>query len=118
MKKTFVRILAFALVCVMLVSALASCGGVPAGEYVFGDTEFTESYTKYTFSGNKVTVEIYVGGKKTDASFEGKYKVKDGEITFTYEDKDGEKITTDPVTYEETEKGIKIGMLEYKKLEK
>ncbi len=118
MKKTIVRIFAFALVAVMLVSTLASCGGVPAGEYVFGDTEYTESYTKYTFSGSNVTVEIYLGGKKQDGSFEGKYKVKDGEITFTYENADGEKVTTDPVTYEETEKGIKIGMVEFKKVEK
>ena len=70
MRRIYQNKIALLMGCLLAVSALASCGGVPAGEYVFGDTEFTESYTKYTFSGNKVTVEVYVGGKKTDASFE------------------------------------------------
>ena len=116
MKKTFVRVLTLALVVVMLVSVLASCGGVPSGEYVYGDTTVTKSYTKYTFKGSSVTAEVYVLGTKTDASFEGKYKVKDGEITFTYEDKDGNKKTTDPVVYKENDDGsIEIGLLKFKK---
>ena len=118
MKKTFVRALALTLVAVMLVTMLVSCGGVPSGEYVYGDTTITKSYTKYTFKGSSVTAEVYVFGTKTDASFEGKYKVKDGEITFTYEDKDGNKKTTDPVVYKENDDGsIEIGVLKFEKVD-
>lgn len=119
MKKTLVRVLAIALVAVTLVFVLASCGGVPAGEYINGDPEITKSYTKYTFKGNKVTAEVYALGSKTDASFEGTYKVKDGNITFTYEDEDGNEKTTDPVVYKENDDGsIEIGLLTLKKVEK
>lgn len=118
MKKTLVRVLTLTLVAAMLVTMLVSCGGVPAGEYVAGDTSITKTYTKYTFKGSNVTAEVYVLGKKQDASFEGKYKVKDGEITFTYEDKDGNEKTTDPVAYKENEDGsIEIGVIKFTKVE-
>ena len=116
--KKFVRIMCLALVAVMLCATLASCGGVASGEYVNGDTELTKSYSKYTFSGNKVTVEVYLLGNKVgDSSFEGKYKVKDDEITFTWENEEGEEKSSTQ-TFEETEDGIKIGALTYKKVEK
>ena len=116
--KKFARIMSLALVAVMLCATLASCGGIASGEYVNGDTEITKSYSKYTFSGSKFTVEVYLAGNKvTDSSFEGKYKVKDGEITFTWENAEGEEKTS-TATFEETDDGIKIGPLTYKKVEK
>ena len=117
--KKFVRILCLTLVAVMLCATLASCGGVASGEYVNGDTEVTKTYTKYTFSGSKVTFEAYVVGSKVgDNSFEGKYKVKDDKITFTWENAEGEEETS-TMDFEEKEDGsIKIGLLTYKKVEK
>ena len=92
--KTFVRILSLTLVAVMLCATLASCGGVPSGEYYFGDKEYTKTYTQYVFKGSKVTVDVFVAGTKANAeSFEGKYKVKDGKITFTWKDADGNEKT-------------------------
>lgn len=116
--KKFVRLMSLALVAVMLCATLAACGGVASGEYVNGDTELTKSYSKYTFSGSKVTVEVYLLGNKVgDSSFEGKYKVKDGEITITWVNADGEE-KSNTQTFEETEDGIKIGLVTYKKVEK
>ena len=118
MKKS-IRILAVAMVAIMLCLCLASCGKTLKGEYYFGDMDTIKSYTIYKFSGNKVTCEVYLLGKKVgDDSFEGKYSIKDGEITFTWEDEDGEE-KSDTVTFEEKEDGsIKIGLVEYKKVEK
>ena len=118
MKKS-IRILAVAMVAVMLCLCLASCGKTLSGEYYMGDKEITKSYTTYTFKGNKVTCEVYALGKKvTDGSFEGKQSIKGDEITFTWENEDGEE-KSDTVTFEEKEDGsIKIGMLEFKKVEK
>lgn len=116
MKKTLVRVLALALVAVTLVCTLASCGGVKSGKYYAGDMEITKTYTVYEFKGNKFTFASYIGGNKLDsASLEGTYKVKDGEITFTCEI-DGEE-KSDTVAFEETENGIKIGLIEYKLIE-
>lgn len=118
MKKTL-RIIALAMVAVMLCLCLASCGKSLSGEYYFGDKTVTKTYTTYTFKGNKVTVEAYLlGNKVTDDSFEGKYAIKDGEITFTYEDSKGEEKSITH-TFEELEDGsIKIGLVTYKKAEK
>ena len=118
MKKTL-RIVALAMVAVMLCLCLASCGKSLSGEYYFGDKTITKSYTTYTFKGNKVTVEVYLLGNKVgDDSFEGKYAIKDDEITFTYENSKGEE-KSQTLAFEEFEDGsIKIGAVTYKKAEK
>ena len=117
MKKTL-RIVAMAVVALMLVMAFASCfgGKTLSGEYYWGDKEITKSYTSYKFSGNKVTVTAYTLGQKIgNDSFEGTYEIKDEEITFTYTDDDGESHSATQ-TFEELEDGsIKIGALTYKK---
>ena len=117
MKKT-TKIIALALVLVTLVCVLASCGKKLSGEYYVGDKEFTKSYTSYTFKGSKVKVEVYaLGNKVTGDSFEAKYSIKDGEITFTWEDADGNE-KTNTQTFEELEDGsIKIGLIKYTKAE-
>lgn len=114
--KTTLRIMAMAMVAVMLCLCLASCGKTLKGEYYFGDKDITKSYTTYEFKGSKVTCEVYAFGKKvSDDSFEGKYAIKDDEITFTWENEDGEEKST-TLAFEEKEDGsIKIGMVEYKK---
>ena len=76
MKKTL-RIVALAMVAVMLCLCLASCGKTLSGEYYMGDKTVTKTYTTYTFKGSKVTVEAFVLGNKVgDDSFEGKYEIK------------------------------------------
>ena len=63
MKKT-IRIIAVAMVAVMLCLCLASCGKTLSGEYYSGDKTVIKSYTTYTFKGNKVSVEVYLLGQK------------------------------------------------------
>ena len=118
MKKTL-RIVAVAMIAVMLCLCLASCGKSLSGEYYFGDKSVSKTYTTYTFSGNKVTVEAFILGQKVgDDSFEGTYAIKDGEITFTYKNAKGEEKTSTQ-SFEELEDGsIKIGLVNYKKAEK
>ena len=112
--KKVTKIIAFALVLVTVVCVLASCGKKLSGEYYVGDKKYTKSYTTYTFKGSKVTVEAYVLGNKVDGdSFEAKYSIKDDEITFTWEDADGNE-KTNTQTFEELEDGsIKIGLITY-----
>lgn len=114
--KNFVRVMSVMLVVAMLAVTLVACGGVPSGTYVNGDTEYTKTYTQYTFKGSKVTFTSYAFGNKVEAaSYEGKYKVDGDEITFTWEDSEG-KEQSNTVTYAENEDGsLKIGMLTYEK---
>lgn len=114
-----VKIVAVAMVAVMLCLCLASCGKTLSGEYYFGDKDIIKTYTTYTFKGSNVTVEAYVLGVKTDTeSFEGKYAIKDNEITFTYKDSAGQEKTLTQA-FEELEDGsIKIGLITYKKAAK
>lgn len=124
MKKT-VKFVALAMVALMLCLALASCGKTLSGTYepaatsggILGAiTDAVNSGVEYTFSGSKVTIETTVlGSVKT---FEGKYSIDDDKITFTFEDEDAETYDG-TVTFEELENGnIKIGGIEYKKVEK
>ena len=119
MKKTFIKIVSLVLVAVIACTALVSCGKKLSGDYYFGDKEFTKSYTEYSFSGSKVAISVYaLGNKLGDESYEAKYSIKDGEITLTWENADGETQTLTQ-TFEEFEDGsIKIGVLSLKKVEK
>ena len=115
MKKS-VRIFSVLMVVVLLCVSLLACGKKLSGEYYFGDKELTKTYTTYTFSGNKVTCEAFVLGKKVDTSFEAKYSIKGDEITFTKE-VDGEE-KTETLAFEELDSGnIKIGPTEFKKVD-
>lgn len=119
MKKTVLKVVALMLVAVVACVALVSCGKKLSGEYYMGDKTITKSYTTYDFSGSKVTVEVYLLGNKVgDQSFEGKYSIKDGEITITWKNAEGEE-QSNTQTFEEAEDGsIKIGALTFKKAEK
>lgn len=115
MKKTL-RIVALAMVAIMLCVTLASCAKTLSGEY--RSAEALGSYTSYTFKGNKVTFNSYVLGNKVEAAcYEGTYKIDGSEIIITTGEGDDKK--TETLTFEEFEDGsIKIGMVTYNKVEK
>lgn len=118
MKKS-IRIIAVAMVALLLCLTLASCGKKLSGTYYTGDMNLTKTYTTYEFSGSKVNVDSYALGNKVEAvSFEGKYSIKDGEITFTWKDAEGEEHS-DVKSFKELEDGsLEIGLVTYKKLDK
>ena len=109
MKKS-IRIIAIAMVAVMLCLALASCGKTLSGKYENDTLNVT-----YEFKGSKVTVsyEGHLTGKIT--SVEGKYAIDDDKITFTFDDEDDADNYAGEFAFEETDDGIKIGKIEYKK---
>jgi len=115
MKKS-VRILAVVMVIALLCVSMVACGKKLSGEYYFGDKEFTKSYTTYEFSGSKVEVTktVTLLGTKNSTTINGEYEIKDDEITLSFETSDDD-IKSGTFAFEETENGIKIGLVEYKK---
>ena len=119
MKKTVIKIVAVLMIAIVACAALASCSKKLSGEYYLGDKTITKSYTTYVFSGSKVAVSVYLLGNKVgDDSFEGKYSIKDDEITITWKDAEGEEHSTTQTFVENDDGSIKIGVLTYKKAEK
>lgn len=121
--KNITKILALVLVLSMVCIVFASCGKTLSGTYKaeLGSTSLVGGETVYTFSGKKVTISVTAGalGFEKTTEFEGTYEITeeddgDMKITFTFEDKDAEKYNQ-TATFEETEDGIKIGLIEYKK---
>ena len=120
MKKT-IRIVAIAMVAVMLCLCLASCGKKLSGKYssdVFG------TGTTMTFDGSNVKIAITVTGLGEVASVDAKYEIKDGKISFDVADE--ESVNNDlaknviksletPVAFEEGENYIKINGVKYTK---
>ena len=115
--KRSIRILAVALVAVMLCMTLASCGNKLSGEYV-GDMGIFGKVT-YTFKGNKVEIS-YKSLLGTVTSIDGTYSIDDDEITISLDDgadEDDVEAFSGTFAFEKTDDGIKIGMFEYKKAE-
>lgn len=118
MKKTL-RIVAFAMVAVMLCLCLASCGKRLSGTYVNDATAVgTGLVTTYEFSGSKVTLtlEAKVLGKTQGdpVVLEGKYTIEDDKITFEFEgDEDDAEKYSETYDFEEGEDYIKIGVVQY-----
>lgn len=115
--KKYVRIVAIAMLAVMLCLSLVSCGKKLSGTYEAAVGGDALGYTAtYEFSGSKVTVtkEASVFGAKKEYTFEGKYEIEDDTITFTFETEDDD-IKSGSFAFAETEDGIKIGLVEYKK---
>ncbi len=109
MKKS-VKIIALALVAVMLCMALVSCGKKLSGTY---SAEFAGTGVTYEFKGSKVTVSVKaLGAEVTDV--EGKYSIDGDKITFEFDDEKGD-VESGTFDFEKTEDGIKIGLVEYKK---
>jgi major membrane immunogen (membrane-anchored lipoprotein) len=121
--KNMIRIASVALVCVMLVCMLASCGNKPYGAYEAKVELFGQSVsTTYDFKGSNVEITVkttVLGTVNTEVS-EAKYEIHetaDGlEITFITE-KDGEEQKS-TYTYKKGEGFIKIADVEYTKVEK
>ena len=114
MKKT-VRLIALAMVAIVLCLALASCGKTLSGKY---SAEALGTGVTYEFSGKKVTITSKAVGVEV-YSVEAEYKIEDDKITITIPgdaDEDAKDVggTFDFV---ETEDGIKIGIVEYKKVD-
>ena len=113
--KNVVKIVALALVLVMAVGILASCGGL-SGKYegALGNT--------FEFKGSKVTVSNkYVDG----VELTGTYKIEDDKITFDFVDeKDVENKDLKSFlgglkgsqSFEKDGDTIKIGFLKYTKV--
>ena len=114
MKKT-VRLIALAMVAVMLCLALAACGKTLSGKY---SAEALGTGATYDFKGSKVTVTYKALGTEV-YSVECKYEIKDDKITITLPDDAGDdaKDVSGTFDFKETEDGIKIGVIEYKKVD-
>ena len=125
MKKTL-RIMAIAMVALMLCLSLTSCFGKKlSGTYEAEvDIGLASSSYEYTFKGKNVTLVVT---KKTFATsedkdtYEGTYEITeldngDMEITFNFED-EGEGVKSGTVSFEEGEDYIKIGGVTYNAVE-
>ena len=87
MKKS-IRILAVAMIAVMLCLCLASCGKTLSGEYAATLEAFgLETGKKMSFSGKNVTVSYVVANHEL-ASVDGTYTIEDEKITFDFVDED------------------------------
>ncbi|MBQ8345330.1 MAG: hypothetical protein IJY42_03580 [Clostridia bacterium] len=117
MKKTL-RIVALAMVAVMLCLCLASCGKKLSGTYENDATALgTGVVTTYEFSGSKVTLTVttkLAGAKTGEVVLEGTYTIEDDEITFEFEgdEEDAEKYST-TYDFKEDEDSITIGVVTY-----
>lgn len=121
MKKSIIKVLALSLLATLVCLALVSCGKTLSGKYEaeanLGIT--TVNYT-YEFKGSKVTATVKSTnflGQVESVTVEGTYEIEDDEITFAW-DSEEEVLDGGTFTFEETEDGIKIGKIEFKKAEK
>ena len=121
MKKSIIKVMAFTLLAVVVCMALVSCGKTLSGEY---EAELNYGIGKisvtYNFKGSKVEATVKstnILGQVDSKTVEGKYEINEDEITFTWED-EADGVEGGTFTFEETDKGIKIGLVEYKKVEK
>ena len=126
--KRSVKILAVALVAVILCMSLVACGKRLSGTYEavatsegiggwLGDT--LNSGVEYTFKGSKVIIEVTLFGEVE--TYEGKYSIEDDKITFEFEAEDSKeadevKKYSGTFDFEEKDNGdIKIGLISYEK---
>ena len=111
MKKT-VRILALVMALATVLCVFAACGKTLKGEY---SAEIAGTGVTYEFKGSKVTITTKVLGTKAFEA-EGTYKIKDDEITITFEsdDEDAKKYSG-TFDFEEGDDYIKIGVAKYTK---
>ena len=120
--KKVIKIVAVALLVVVLTLAFASCAKTISGKYKGELNLGVLSYeVVYSFSGNNVTVTRQLKsiiGNGDPVEIKGTYEITEGEtgtqITFTYQVED-EAIKGGTFDFEETKDGIKIGGAEYKK---
>lgn len=92
--KTMTRVVAVALVAVMMCMMLASCGNTLSGKYsatyesegIFGIGAGSTT-TTFEFSGKKVTrtIDVTVGSQTTTTVTNGTYVIEDDHIIFTWD---------------------------------
>lgn len=126
--KKFVRILAFALVAVMLCATFAACAKVSGAYEAEIDLWLAKGKATYDFSGKKVTLtlESNVLGKTETKTYEGTFEIteKDDEtmeITFKFEDENDDTKTyggTHAFAIDKENDTITIGVVTYTKVEK
>jgi hypothetical protein len=113
-----VRRIAAALLAVLILCAvLAGCGGKGKLKGTYRAEAFGTG-AAFTFSGDKVTVDVLVLGTVVD-TLKGTYAIEDGKITLTFDSGEEEDIAEYGGTFdfEQSENAIKIGLIEYKKTE-
>lgn len=122
MKKS-IRLIALALVAIMMVCCLAACSKKISGTYKGEINILVASYeVTYEFKGSKVTVTRQVEsiiGDSDPVVIEGTYEITeddDGElkIEFTYES-DDDVVKGGKFDFEEGDDYIKIGGVKYEK---
>lgn len=113
MKKS-IRVLALVMALTMVLFVFASCGKKLSGKY---SAEVLGTSATYEFKGSKVTITVKALGSSV-LEVEGTYKIDDDKITFTFEsdDEDADKYNG-TFDFEEKEDSIKIGLVEYKKVD-
>jgi hypothetical protein len=82
MKRRIIKGIILSVLCLVLLASLTSCAMGLSGTYKKG-TDL--AYETYRFSGNKFYYEVGALGVKV-GGHEGTFKIKDGKITFIYDD--------------------------------
>ncbi len=104
------KIVALILVVVFCIG-FVSCGDDPDGIYYSGDIK-SGTYIKCEFDGNKITMESYVSGKKSEStSIEGEYEIDGGFLVIRYENDKNEAVEVIKDFEILDEKSIKIDSL-------
>ena len=125
MKKMLLKVLTLSLVAVMLACVLASCGKMIIGSYETQTELLGQKVTvTYTFKFNKVEAvsKTTILGQVNSETVEGTYKITENgdgsmEITFDFE-KETDLFKNETVTFEEGEDYIKLGLVQYDKVDK
>lgn len=125
MKKS-VRIMAVALALLMVTFVFASCGKTISGTYEAEIDVVVMKYTaSYDFSGSKVNITkktTTILGTVDTTEFAGTYEIAENddgtmEITISLETED-DQIKSGTYAFEEGEDYIKIGIVQYNKVDK
>lgn len=125
MKKLTVKLLALALVAVMLVSALVSCGGALSGTYSAEISPLGQKWkVSYTFDGDEVNAvaELTLVGNVTKLTATGTYELTKDEngnsrIVFDFVE-ENDRFKDGNYNFKEGEGFIWIGGTQYHKEEK
>ena len=125
MKNTMIKLLAVALVALMLVATLVSCGKSLSGAYSSKIELLGQSWdVTYTFKGSKVEAvsKATLLGKVTTEESVGKYEIienADGSLEIEIDFEDENSLFRDGTyTLDKGEDYIKIGGVQYNKVEK
>lgn len=112
--KNTAKLLSTALIFILLLTLLTACANRLSGTY---KAEVLGSGMAYTFSGNKVTLNVTALGAVI-ATVDGTYEIDDGKITLSFSGDDEEaKEYSGTFDFSRDDDGdsIKIGMFEYEK---